>query len=148
MRNGAVLEFRRIETADFEACSLISTHAWNLALPAYQRHVSIGNLHDEIENDIVIVAARGSEIIGFASIFEPEWFIHLLFVEPALQGSGIGTALINHVERIAKGHPLSLKCQRENNLAMSYYKSLGFIEGTESGVNEYGQWVLLNKHHQ
>lgn len=57
---------------------------------------------------------------------EPAWFLDIVGVDPAAQGSGVGSALVAHgIERSqADGHPAFLETSIERNVA--YYERFGF----------------------
>lgn len=62
--------------------------------------------------------------------------IHLLMVRPCMAGKGIGTALVNHAEKVAKQRScevVRLDTGGQNTPAASLYKKLGFqLIGTSS----------------
>jgi GNAT superfamily N-acetyltransferase len=99
----------------------------------------------ETEGELTLVAALDERISGYISIWQPDWFVHHLYVIPAVHGVGIGTALIEHSERLAAPHSLSLKCQTANAKAIGFYSALGFVETAERGTDEYGAWIRLAK---
>jgi len=93
----------------------------------------------ETEGEVLIVAEIDGRIVGFASLWEPDCFLHHLYVDPALHRRGIGRALIAAlVPRCAK--PLQLKCQTNNRTAMAFYRRLGFVTA-DSGVSDMGPWI-------
>ena len=47
-----------------------------------------------IDGEDVHVAMLGEDIVGFASVWVPERFIHHLYVSPAHQRAGVGSALL------------------------------------------------------
>ena len=74
------------------------------------------------EGELILAASIDNEIVGFASIWVPDKFIHNLFVRTEFQGKGVGTALVN--EAVKKvGLPLTLKCVKGNTPAIGYYQS-------------------------
>jgi len=93
----------------------------------------------------VYVALEGETVIGFASFYRPDNFLHSLFVDEDQQGQGVGKRLIDHVAALADG-PLSLKVQTRNTRARALYRREGFIEG-ELGIDETNgsTWVLMRR---
>jgi ribosomal protein S18 acetylase RimI-like enzyme len=64
-------------------------------------------------------------IAGFLALWEPEDFIHMLYIRPRFQGQGAGTALLQSLP----GWPMRsyrLKCLVKNGNAKGFYRSLGF----------------------
>lgn len=73
-----------------------------------------------------IFVAEISEVpAGFASIWEPDNFLHNLFVYPSFQRKGVGKALLDHCVRHFTGAP-SLKCVKANIAAVAFYQRLGW----------------------
>jgi GNAT superfamily N-acetyltransferase len=87
--------------------------------------MSGGDFDRDTRGELVLVAVEQSVPVGFVSIWEPENFIHNLFVLPRRTGSGIGTALLRDgLARI--GRPATLKCQCKNTRAVRFYESRGW----------------------
>lgn len=93
--------------------------------------------------EIVYVAESNGQILGIVSLYRPESFVHCLYVDMPAQGLGVGTALLAHVAKEARG-PLSLKVDEPNTRALSFYKRLGFTE-RESGDDVGTHWLLLKQ---
>lgn len=96
---------------------------------------------EETAGEKIYVALLDNKIVGMASVWEPDNFIHYLFVAPAFRNKNIGNTL---VVRLAKlyGSPLTLKCLLKNVKAMSFYRFTGWQE-IETGVCEDGEYALL-----
>ena len=99
----------------------------------------LNDLKRETEGEIIIVAEVDGRIMGFASVWEPDAFLHHLYVDPAMLGRGIGRALVVEMVRLCE-KPLELKCQTNNRRARAFYKRLGFTTA-DSGVSDVGPWV-------
>lgn len=92
-----------------------------------------------IEGEEVLVARIAEKVVGFVSIWEPENFLHHLFVAPENQRKGIGKALIlESVRRYSL--PMSLKCIKANVEARRFYESLGWQPG-EEGIGTEGLYI-------
>ena len=139
------LTIRAVATDEHATCTMIHANAWNGALPAYQRKISVADFEGETEGEQIFVGILNGQIVAYISIWEPDWFIHHLYVDPLAQRAGLGSALISHSEKLAGQQPLSLKCQLANAGALGFYRSLGFVESTETGTDEFGSWVRLVK---
>lgn len=77
---------------------------------------------------------------GFVSVWEPDAFIHHLYVSPGRQRQGIGRALLQ-----AAGWPrlpLRLKCLARNEAALAFYRAHGFVE-TGTGTADDGDYLVL-----
>ncbi len=64
-------------------------------------------------------------IAGFAAIWEPDDFIHMLYIQSAFQGRGAGKALLAALPDWPKRR-YRLKCLVRNVRAMAFYRALGF----------------------
>ncbi|TVO58727.1 GNAT family N-acetyltransferase [Denitromonas halophila] len=91
-----------------------------------------------IDGEDVHVATRADNIVGFASVWVPERFIHHLYVSPAHQRAGVGSALLRACEA-RYGRPLSLKCVTRNVRARCFYAQHGW-RCEAGGVGEDGPW--------
>ncbi len=60
----------------------------------------------DTEGEIIWVAHQATNPVGFISAWEPENFIHNLFVHPKVAGQGVGSALLNEClrERLRSGN--------------------------------------------
>jgi ribosomal protein S18 acetylase RimI-like enzyme len=85
-------------------------------------------------NDIVFVARKDSDIVGFIHIRElieyPDFlWIHCIAIYPSMRRLGAGTCLIKYVTNYAKDKQLctiSLMVNLHNYPAISLYKKTGF----------------------
>lgn len=93
------------------------------------------------DGEVIIVAESESEILGFISVWEPERFIHHLYVHRGHHGKGIGKALVAEVGRRYPGE-LSLKCVKANQRALDFYLNAGWQE-VSTGDGPEGEYVLL-----
>lgn len=111
-------------------------HAFPWILPS---RFKLNDFKRETEGELILVAECDGKIAGFASVWEPDAFIHHLYVEPAMHRRGIGRALIAGLVEICN-KPLELKCQTNNKPAMAFYRRLGF-QTADSGVSDMGPWI-------
>jgi len=95
------------------------------------------------ENEMILVAEKDQEYLGFASIFLQENFLHHLFIAPNAQNQGVGTALLHAAEQLFTGTGY-LKCLSENKQALSFYLGYGW-EAISTGESEEGGYILMSK---
>lgn len=90
---------------------------------------------DPQPRDLVVIAENESERLGFAFVswhddfFTNERYPHLSEIATIRDGEGIGSALLEYVERWAKASParyLSLNVVRENERGRAFYETRGF----------------------
>jgi len=144
MKSSQRMMVREFCASDYQRCSEIFQRAWNLAFPTAVQPVRAEQLMKETTDERMLVAEKDSTVVGFASIFEPESFLHHLYVDPDHHRQGIGTLLLAYAEQTAKAE-LSLKCQIANSEAIRFYKRQGYSESGESGESTIGPWVRLTK---
>jgi GNAT superfamily N-acetyltransferase len=96
----------------------------------------------DTEGEVLLVAVGSDdEPEAFISVWEPDAFIHHLYVRNGSQQKGIGKQLLNTLgARLPR--PWRLKCVRANNRALTFYLDQGWIE-VSSGVGEDGPYVML-----
>lgn len=101
----------------------------------------LGDFDQQTQGEHILVATdEAGAVTGFVSVWEPDAFIHHLYVAPERQGRGIGHALLR-----AAGWPggsLRLKCLARNAGALAFYRAHGFVE-TGQGTGEDGDYVVL-----
>ncbi|WGF86868.1 GNAT family N-acetyltransferase [Marinivivus vitaminiproducens] len=83
--------------------------------------------HLDTTGELIWVAHAADRIVGFASVWPPERFIHLLLVERGWRGQGVGQALIAAVGDTL-GLPIDLKCRISNLSARTFYERHGWTE--------------------
>lgn len=93
---------------------------------------------------ILVCSAPTSGVLGFASLYVPDRFVHHLFVAPGHEGMGIGTELLASLPRFVPP-PWRLKCLIANSRALAFYARRAWIEiGRDDGPE--GPYALLEKH--
>lgn len=117
---------REFEEADREALRLLyvasrnATFTWN----TIESHQAI-DFDAHTEGEKILVALVNGEIVGFASIWEPESFLHNLFVHPSSTRKGVGQALLASCAKYFTKTP-TLKCLKANVNATQFYTSQGW----------------------
>jgi ribosomal protein S18 acetylase RimI-like enzyme len=81
------------------------------------------------------------KVLGFLSVWEPEKFIHHLYVSDEYSGQGIGSELLEFAK--ARYSNLSLKCMVKNSKAVHFYESRGFVR-REKVEDEFGGYYLMS----
>lgn len=93
------------------------------------------NLHyfrDEIcRRCAVWVATAGGRVVGLLALAGR--FIDQLYVDPQVQGTGVGGALLDHAKALSPGG-LTLSTFQRNGRARSFYERRGFVI-TGTGVS-------------
>jgi ribosomal protein S18 acetylase RimI-like enzyme len=138
------LKIRRYRPEDLDAVVDLWHRSWTTALPGLRHPHPIEAWHrrfrEEISQEQAVWVAelacpeeRGGRLAGFLAMFEQRGYVDQLYVEPALQGRGIGTALLAQA-RAASPDGLSLHALQANVAARAFYERHGFTVG-ETGTN-------------
>jgi putative acetyltransferase len=87
----------------------------------------------------VYLAVKGMIVIGFIALVNNN--LAAIFVEPELQGTGVGSLLIDYAKSIL--NVLQLKVYEKNNSAIQFYKNKGFKITSNSIDEETGEAELI-----
>lgn len=112
--------------------SRVATFTW-LDTTAYE----LLDFDRDSAGEEIWVALESGEVIGFISIWEPDSFVHHLFVSPQWLKCGVGLQLLNLAKQ--RYSELSLKCLTQNSNATDFYRSQGFrvVETVDNGRESY-----------
>ena len=139
-----VITVRPFEQEDELGCSRIMANAMSQAFYWTKvGGVDINYFRTITAEENLIVAELAGQIVGFASIYVPDNFLHHLYVEPEFQGKGAGTALLQEMHSII-GSDVALKCLVQNKTARGFYVANGWVEDSDiGGRDELGEWLWL-----
>lgn len=87
------------------------------------------------------VAQDGAHAAGFISLWEPENFIHHMYVDRRWHRRGVGRALLGALPGWP-GTRFTLKCLRRNEAALAFYGACGFTE-VGAGTSQGGAYLLM-----
>ncbi|WP_420916505.1 GNAT family N-acetyltransferase [Paenibacillus thiaminolyticus] len=103
--------------------------------------MNIDDFDRDTVDEYILLAEEDNHILGFASLYLPDNFIHNLFVHPDFLGKGIGGMLLD--ASIAQMNPpVRLKCVSENHNAMKFYEKNGWKKVVEEGKPGEKYWVM------
>lgn len=103
--------------------------------------VTLSSFDLDTQGEIIFVAKVEGSVAGFISIWEPDNFIHHLFVGNQHQNRGVGTRLLNAVIPTLKS-PVTLKCIKANTAAIRFYLRNGWKPKSEN-TSENGTYILF-----
>lgn len=95
------------------------------------------------EGERILVAVEANRPIGFASIWEPDSFLHNLFIHPEFQGQGVGQILLAYCDQYFMDTP-TLKCLKSNQRAQQFYQSQGWTVLSEE-EDPCGSYFLMKR---
>ena len=102
---------------------------------------NISSFDKDTEGEFILVAKVENEIVGFASVWLPDSFLHHLYVSNQFQGRGVGTLLLKSVIDMTTSD-ITLKCLSKNELAIKFYLQKGWEPVSEGESNE-GRYILF-----
>jgi GNAT superfamily N-acetyltransferase len=143
------LTIRRGGEADLAACAALyervvqETFTWFAP-----EELTDAPFWDAAEVEELYVAERAGVLVGLASFFRPDQFLHSLYVDHNARGQGVGSALFEHVRQIASGS-IALKVQKLNTAAIEFYQRRG-LQIIEAGDEDQpgGGWFLMVEIHE
>lgn len=100
------------------------------------------DLDQQAYGESIFVADDGKgTVLGFISIQENDRYIHHLYVDASVQGSGIGRILLYRLPAWGSSR-YSLKCLSVNTRAAAFYVACGFL-AANIGVAADGEFILF-----
>ena len=110
---------------------------------SWEKEVCMDDFKKNTENEKILVGLVDGAIAGFISVWEPDLFVHNLFVLRQYRRTGLGAALIAEANR-KYGRPLSLKCMKDNKNALTFYEKNGW-RIWKSGMCEEGEYYFMTQ---
>lgn len=109
---------------------------------ANSEEFALEDFDKETADEYILVAESQLGIVGYASLYLPDDFIHHLFVHPDSAGQGVGTMLVKAaIDKMNK--PARLKCVSENRRALAFYEKNGWRKVVEEGDPGPKYWVMV-----
>ncbi|RYU97487.1 GNAT family N-acetyltransferase [Emticicia agri] len=104
-------------------------------------HYELSAFDTDTAGEFTLVARIDETAVGFVSAYEPDNFIHHLYVSNEYHGQGIGTMLLNVMLENLQS-PVRLKCLQKNEAGVAFYERNGFIQ-KEKGVSLEGIFIVF-----
>ena len=154
-RMSVEIYIRSADISEYQTLTDISFAAkrhWNYPEEYYERWKDeLTITEDYINKNIVYVAVKENELIGFYSIVEnPQdfwagkvfvakgfWLEHI-FIKPVYHKSGIGRQLIHHARKIASDKKIEKLLVFVDPFARGFYDKIGanYIKDSQSSIEE------------
>ncbi|MFC6345923.1 GNAT family N-acetyltransferase [Vagococcus carniphilus] len=109
-----------------ELCQLYNNTLEKAFVWQKESRIDLDSFVKMIDVELAYLAYEEEQLVGFLTLYEPDTFIHFLFIDTALQKSGVGSALLGKIELDFPNEDISLKCLLQNKNALSFYKKKGF----------------------
>ena len=105
-------------------------------------HWKLEDFDAVIIGETILVAELEGHRVGFAGLLENDNFLHSLYVDPAYQGRGVGSALLEAVQARFTSTG-ALKCLQMNKAAQAFYLQHGW-QMIAQGEGDQGKYVLMH----
>jgi putative acetyltransferase len=112
---------REIAAADYPA---VVIEAW-APLPVTEDDVE--RLLVNRDGEVRLVAELGGRIVGLGAIVPQNAELRACYVAPGAARTGVGTAIVREIERIARQHRLAFLELDSSLTAEPFYRSLGYV---------------------
>lgn len=139
----APVRVRPFVLQDTQACAQLLVQGWRQARLRPSQPVTAEQFFIETDGEVILVAARGTRVVGFVSVFRPDAFIHHLYVARSAQGQGVGRMLLTAGCALSSSRA-SLKCALGNRPARAFYAHLGWSEVEVGDDPTDGPWVRIS----
>ncbi|MEZ8283443.1 GNAT family N-acetyltransferase [Vibrio splendidus] len=138
------MEFHKAKLEDIEQLSRLF-HSYRQLSVSLDNSFSLSDstkwIEDRLSEDnaVFLIAESEQEILGFVTLYQgfssislsKYWILNDLFVSKDARGLGLGRSLMEQAEMYAsatKSKGIELETSKDNLLAQSLYKDLGYIE--------------------
>ncbi|WP_078394820.1 GNAT family N-acetyltransferase [Shouchella patagoniensis] len=132
---------REMQETDIKSVQKVAKVSWNTTyenmIPVdiqdrfLQAAYSEGRMVSRLKHSSLFVAEKENQIVGFAN-FSPvnekgEVELGAIYLEPAYQGRGIGSALLlKGIEKLSGVQSVFIDVEKENRVGIRFYKAKGF----------------------
>ena len=94
----------------------------------------------KLRKQLVLVATLGGEPVGFASL-EGNDHIDLLYVHPATARQGVGTMLVDALEKLAAARGAQKLTAEASDTAQDFFRQRGYEAQQRNTVQRAGEWL-------
>jgi len=98
-----------------------------------------------LDNNLTLLGTMDGAPVGFASLASPDFKKHarvdMLYVHPAAAGYGVGTMLIEALEKLAKARGVARLSADVSDTAEAFFRSRGFVPRQRNSVPLGDEWL-------
>jgi putative acetyltransferase len=95
---------------------------------------------ERLASGLTLVATMNGAPVGFASLEEPD-HLDLLYVHPTVAGQGVGTMLVEALEKLAAARGASRLTADVSDSALDFFSRRGFKAQQRNTVERAGEWL-------
>jgi len=89
---------------------------------------------------LTLVATLGGSVVGFAAL-EGKDHIDMLYVHPAVAGQGVGTMLVDALEKLAASRGTPRLVVEASDSARDFFLGRGYVAQQRNSVSHQGEWL-------
>jgi len=93
-----------------------------------------------LDHRLTLIATLEGSPVGFIALEGPE-HLDMLYVHPAVAGQGVGTMLVDAVEKIAAGRGTARLTVEASDTARDFFARRGYVPQRRSTVSQGGEWL-------
>ncbi len=93
-----------------------------------------------LEGQLTLLGTLEGTLAGFASLKGADR-IDMLYVHPAMTGRGVGSMLIDALERLAAARGAGRLTADVSDSAQDFFKARGYVATTRNSVQLGGEWL-------
>ena len=93
-----------------------------------------------LSEQLTLIATMNGSAVGFASLANNET-IDLIYVHPAVAGQGVGTLLVDALEKLAAARGAKRLTADVSDTAQDFFKKRGFTAQQRNTVLRGGEWL-------
>ena len=137
---------RRFRKSDAEACSKIIKLSLNRRMQADSRkrvlcETTPSALVKDMKNKQYFVCEKSKKIVGIGALSKRENEVRTMYIHPKFQGKGIGTEILNSIEKEAKKRKINKLILYTHDPAFKFYLKNGFSI-IKKFINNKGETVF------
>jgi GNAT superfamily N-acetyltransferase len=137
------IHIRKAQVSDTEGLAAIFQESRRRAFRQQDpARYQLDDFQKQTEKEVVFVAVDDEKkVLGFISVFEPDRFIHHMFVSSSYQQNEIGALLLRSLKSWLP-EPYRIQCLAANQRGCAFYTKNGWRE-VERGAGEEGAFLVF-----
>ena len=100
----------------------------------------VGEFRNKLSGQLTLVATLEGSLVGFASL-EGKDKIDMLYVHPAATGQGVGTMLIDALEKLAGARGTARITVDASDSARGFFEKRGYIAQQRNSISIGDEWL-------
>jgi putative acetyltransferase len=93
-----------------------------------------------LSNRLTLLGTVGGSPVGFASLAGKE-HIDMLYIHPAATGQGVGSMLVDALEKLAAARGAGKLTAEVSDSALAFFRRRGFVPQQRNSVPIAGEWL-------